>query len=104
MFWDVWRSIGYRMVTFWPFCIGEMTVATKPGERFEFFGVQVIVTKAGDGEITAVEGGEGVKVGKRYTDEDTGVEVLVAKPGAITLQCNGKDMVLQEPKKTKSAD
>jgi len=28
----------------------------------------------------------------------------VTKPGAVTLQCNGKDMQLQEPKKTKSAD
>jgi hypothetical protein len=28
----------------------------------------------------------------------------VTKPGAITLQCDGKDMQLQEPKKTKSAD
>ena len=49
-------------------------------------------------------GGEGLKVGKRYQDEDSGIEVLVTKPGAVTLQCDGKDMALQEPKKTKSAD
>ena len=41
---------------------------------------------------------------KLYQDEETGIEVLVTKPGAVTLQCNGKDMALQEPKKTKSAD
>ena len=75
--------------------MGVRIVATKAGDRLDFDGgVQVIVTK----------GGEGLKVGKRYQDEDTGIEVLVTKPGAVTLQCNGKDMQLQEPKKTKSAD
>ena len=80
-------------------------MATKAGERLDFDGgVQVIVTKGGEGDVTASSGGEGLKVGKRYQDEDTGIEVLVTKPGAVTLQCNGKDMALQEPKKTKSAD
>lgn len=84
--------------------MGERPVAIKPGERFSFDGAEVIVTKGGDGEITHTAGGEGLKIGKRYNDEDSGIEVLVTKPGAITVQCNGKDMVLQEPKKTKSAD
>ena len=85
--------------------LGVEKVATKAGDRLDFDGgVQVIVTKGGDGDITHSDGGEGLKVGKRYQDEDTGIEVLVTKPGEITLQCNGKDMQLQEPKKTKSAD
>ena len=79
-------------------------MATKVGERLEFGGAQVIVTKGGEGDVSSVDGGEGIKVGKRYQDEETGIEVLVTKPGDVTLQCNGKDMVLQEPKKTKSAD
>jgi hypothetical protein len=84
---------------------GVTNVATKAGERLDFDGgVQVIVTKGGDGDITASDGGEGLKVGKRYQDEDSGIEVLVTKPGGVTLQCDGKDMALQEPKKTKSAD
>ena len=85
--------------------MGVHNVATKAGDRLDFDGgVQVIVTKGGEGDITHNDGGEGLKVGKRYQDEDTGIEVLVTKPGAVTLQCNGKDMELQEPKKTKSAD
>ena len=85
--------------------MGVHNVATKAGARLDFDGgVQVIVTKGGEGDITHNDGGEGLKVGKRYQDEDTGIEVLVTKPGAVTLQCNGKDMELQEPKKTKSAD
>ena len=81
-------------------------MATKPGEKlpFEEFGVEVIVTKGGDGDITASAGGEGLKVGKRYEEEATGIQVLVTKPGAATLMCNGTEMALQEPKKTKSAD
>ena len=85
--------------------MGVHNVATKAGDRLDFAGgVQVIVTKGGEGDIPHNDGGEGLKVGKRYQDEDTGIEVLVTKPGAVTLQCNGKDMELQEPKKTKSAD
>ena len=79
-------------------------MAIKAGERLEFDeGVQVIVTKGGEGDVSTAGGGD-VKVGKRYQDEESGIEVLVTKPGAVTLQCNGKDMELQEPKKTKSAD
>ncbi|HCB34871.1 MAG TPA: hypothetical protein DEP66_07370 [Acidimicrobiaceae bacterium] len=80
-------------------------MATKAGEKLEFDGgVQVIVTKGGEGDVSAADGGDGLKVGKRYQDEETGIEVLVTKPGDVKLQCNGKDMELQEPKKTKSAD
>ena len=81
-------------------------MATKPGEKikFEDLGVEIIVTKGGDGEISAANGGDGVKVGKRYECEATGIQVLVTKPGPATLLCNSQPMALQEPKKTKSAD
>jgi hypothetical protein len=77
----------------------------KPGEkvRFEEYGVELIVTKGGDGEITA-SGGGGVQVGKRYECESSGIQVLIVKPGPAALVCNGTPMVLQEPKKTKAAD
>jgi hypothetical protein len=75
------------------------------GERISFadHDVEVIVTKAGDGEVTATEG-EGVQVGKRYECEVTGVQVLVLKAGAVSLYCEGRPMQLQEPKKTKAGD
>lgn len=82
-------------------------MATKAGERMKFddLGVEIIVTKGGDGDVSANGGGgDGLKVGKRYQDESTGIEVLVTKPGDATLMCNGTEMELQQPKKTKSAD
>ena len=67
--------------------MGVHTVSTKAGDRLDFDGgVQVIVTKGGEGDITHSAGGEGLKVGKRYQDEDTGIEVLVTKPGDIAVQ------------------
>ncbi len=81
-------------------------MAVKPGEKMPFadLGVEVIVTKGGDGEISIEGGGDGLMVGKRYECEETGVQVLVTKKGEATLLCNGNPMALQEPKKTKSAD
>ena len=81
-------------------------MAIKPGEKVKFddLGVEIIVTKGGDGQISAQAGGDGLKVGKRYECEGTGVQVLVTKPGAATLLCDAEPMILQEPKKTKSAD
>jgi hypothetical protein len=82
-------------------------VPTKPGERlkFEDLGVEVIVTKGGEGDVTAGPADDdGLKVGKRYQDEASGIEVMVTKPGSASLLCNGATMALLEPKKTKSAD
>jgi hypothetical protein len=79
----------------------------KPGERlkFEDVGVEIIVTKGGDGDVTTGPASNGaLKVGKRYQDEPTGIEVMVTKPGDAALLCNGAEMTLLEPKKTKSAD
>ena len=80
-------------------------MATQAGARlkFEDIGVEVVVTKGGDGEITCESGDDPLQIGKRYQSDD-GVEVLVTKPGAGTLVCGGAAMTMQEPKKTKSAD
>lgn len=77
----------------------------KTGERlsFESSGVEVVVTKGGDGEVSVSDGGA-VQVGKRYQCDRTGVQVLVVKAGGVTLECDGTPMQLQEPKKTKAGD
>jgi len=45
-----------------------------------------------------------VQVGKRYKDEQTGIELLVIKPGACELKVSGRDMELMQPKVLPSAD
>ncbi|MCA9830646.1 MAG: hypothetical protein R3B97_09810 [Dehalococcoidia bacterium] len=45
-----------------------------------------------------------VQLGKRYKDEETGIELLVIKPGACELKVNNKDMELMQPKVLPSAD
>lgn len=75
------------------------------GSRLKFEGVEVVVTKGGDGEISFEAGGEGaLQIGKRYQSEASGVEVLVTKAGTGRLLCGSEEMALQQPKQTKSAD
>lgn len=45
-----------------------------------------------------------VQLGKRFKDEDTGIELLVIKPGACALSISGREMKLVEPKVLPSAD
>jgi hypothetical protein len=45
-----------------------------------------------------------VQLGKRYKDEETGIELLVIKPGNCDLSINGKAMELMQPKVLPSAD
>jgi hypothetical protein len=77
------------------------------GDRLTFpdFGVEIIVTTGGDGEIS-VQAAETSTVmpGKRFSCPNSGIQVLVLKPGKVTLLCSGTPMELQEPKKTKAAD
>jgi hypothetical protein len=52
----------------------------------------------------AVAAGEGVLLGKRYTDEDTGIEVLCTKPGAGELAVDGRPLVIKGAKPLPSSD
>ena len=81
-------------------------MATQAGARLKFddAGIEVVVTKGGDGDVSVGSGDSPVQIGKRYQDESTGIEVLVTKAGPGALMCNGTAMELQQPKKTKSAD
>jgi hypothetical protein len=47
---------------------------------------------------------ETVQLGKRYRDEQTGIEVLVVKPGPCALNVDGRPMELLQPKVLPSAD
>ncbi len=45
-----------------------------------------------------------VQLGKRYKDENTGIELLVIKPGNCELVIEGRPLTLMQPKVLPSAD
>lgn len=49
-------------------------------------------------------GSAGVLVGKRYFDEQSGLEVLCSKAGAGALSLDGRPLGLKEAKKLPSSD
>jgi hypothetical protein len=46
----------------------------------------------------AAPAGEGSLLGKRYTDEETGLEVLCSKGGAGDLSASGRPLTIKDPK------
>ena len=48
--------------------------------------------------------GEGTLVGKRYADEESGLEVLCAKPGPGALVADGREVPVKGAKPLPSSD
>ncbi len=96
----------------------------KTGQRYIGpSGVEMVVTKGGEGELTdssiplQVKGSEegfpseysdensiDMPLGKRFTSHDGSISVLVTKAGKCNLLMNGDPMEIQEPKKLPSSD
>ena len=45
-----------------------------------------------------------IQLGRRYMDEKTGIQVLCTKAGEGTLECEGRDMEVQQPRALPSSD
>ncbi len=57
------------------------------------------------GERLPLEGeGEATLLGKRYADDELGLELLVSKAGAGTLTCNGAPLQLKGAKPLPASD
>ena len=52
----------------------------------------------------AATGSDGLLLGKRYANEDLGIELLCTKPGAGTLEVNGVPLPLKEAKPLPASD
>lgn len=98
--------------------------AAQTGKRYVVPGgvAEVIVTKGGAGELrvgdapmqlrggeetgvtVSTDGMESIQLGKRYRDEESGIEVLVVKPGPCSLNVDGRALELLQPKVLPSAD
>ena len=57
-----------------------------------------------DAAAAGPAGTDGVLLGKRYTDDDTGIEVLCTKSGAGELAIDGRALVLKGSKPLPSSD
>lgn len=58
----------------------------------------------GAGAPAVPAGADGVLLGKRYTDEETGLEVLCTKPGPGGLAADGRALLLKGTKPLPSSD
>jgi hypothetical protein len=103
-------------------------VKMKPGMRLRSTAcsTEVVVVRAPDGDVEvtccgvamvdrddsaegagtrdSAEGGQDVLIGKRYSDEASGLEVLCTKAGGGPLACNGVALVVNAPKPLPSSD
>jgi hypothetical protein len=61
-------------------------------------------TPPAEGLSLAADRAEGIQVGKRYFDEETGAEVLCSKAGAGTLSLNGRPLQLRAAKQLPASD
>ena len=56
------------------------------------------------GPAPAADRAGGTQAGKRFTDEDTGLEVLCSKGGAGSLSVDGREIGVKEAKKLPASD
>jgi hypothetical protein len=49
-------------------------------------------------------GNGGALLGKRYSDEESGVELLCTKPGSFPLVCDGRPLQVKEAKPLPASD
>lgn len=98
----------------------------KPGSKLRSTtdSTEVVVIRAGTGPVELTCGGAAMvaateavaatgvaagheaptQLGKRYTDDEAGIEVLCTKPGEGALACDGRVLVLKTAKPLPSSD
>ena len=90
-----------------PACTTELVVVRPPSAPVEVTcgGTAVVdpgAERPGGGH--ADPGGEATLVGKRYSDEDAGLEVLCSKAGEGAVACDGRPMPVKGAKPLPSSD
>ena len=80
----------------------------KPGQRVSFDGTEleviVIAPPGAPVDLVCESGDDAAQLGKRYVDEDSGLEVLCVKPGTGSLHVDGRSLVLKGAKPLPSSD
>jgi hypothetical protein len=89
-------------------CTAEMVVVRPPTSAGELQcgGAAVVPQASGDAPSGSVDPAHanGVMIGKRYTDPESGIEVLGAKAGPGSLAFDGRALVLKEAKPLPASD
>ena len=89
-------------------CETEVVVVRAPDRALELTCCDVPMVDRDDpttgSTSSGAAGGEDVLIGKRYCDEDSGVEVLCTKGGGGPLVCDGRQMVIKAAKPLPSSD
>jgi hypothetical protein len=89
-------------------CATEVVVVRPPSAAvtLECGGAPMLAAGADrpEGGVVAEAHAGGSQLGKRYTDADTGLEALCAKPGAGSLSVDGRPLVIKDAKKLPSSD
>jgi len=90
-------------------CDGEFVVVRPPKtpvEGLECGGYALIphAEARPEGKSVAADFAEGSQAGKRYADEETGLEILCSKTGAGSLSIGGRPIGAKEAKKLPASD
>lgn len=88
-------------------CDAQVVVVKAPGEDVEIHcgGVPMIdADQERDPSATAPEGDEGPVLGKRYADEELGLELLCTRAGSGALSVNGEVLPVKGAKPLPASD
>ncbi|MBH0122681.1 hypothetical protein I0Q12_25595 [Rhodococcus sp. CX] len=69
-------------------------------------GAPMVIGKKGEGDGSSIDPANvgGAQLGKRYADDDTGLEILCTKPGTGRLDLDGRPLPLKTAKPLPSSD
>lgn len=100
-------SVGQRLGS--QACTTEVIVVRAPNHQVELTcGGHPMAADPAIGAGTAngasAASGGGTRLGKRYVDEPTGLEVLCVKPGGGTVAADGRDLTLKSAKPLPASD
>jgi hypothetical protein len=86
-------------------CATEVIVVRPPAEDVDLTcGGQPMVPVPAEPGTAVEDDGPGTLVGKRYVDEETGVELLCTKGGAGQLRIAGRVLGIKQAKNLPSSD
>ncbi len=86
-------------------CNTEIMVIAAPGGEVDLTcGGAPMSAEGGNGGTVAADFADGTTLGKRYTDEEGGLEVLCVKPGDGSLAVGGVALKLKDAKKLPKTD